>query len=306
MATPPQTIFLTGATGLLGTRLAAGWASSGQSVRALCRRSQPADAKPGIEWVCGDVTREGDWRSAVDGADVVVHLAGEPVASKRWTRARKAALRASRILGTRQLVEAMAAAQRPPSVLVCASAAGYYGARGESELDEASPPGNDFLAELAVGWEVAAQAAEQAGTRVVLLRFGTILSRSGGALPRMLPLFRVGLGGPMGPAANFVPWIHEQDATGLVNWALARDELSGAVNAVSPGAVRMGEFARELGRAIGRPAILPVPVPLLKLVMGELGGALFPGQRIRPRVALERDYAFRFEDIRSALASLFA
>lgn len=296
---------MTGATGLVGRALLADWASRGLSVRALCRSVPAGAGRDETEWVRGDVTRAADWGGAVEGAEAVVHLAGESVASKRWTRARKSALRESRIAGTRALVEAISKARSRPSVLVSASAAGYYGARGEAELDESSPPGDDFLAHLAADWEAEARRAEDLGIRVIRLRFGTLLSGRGGALPSMLPFFRAGLGGPMGPARNFVPWLHERDAMGLVNWALETPEVSGPVNAVSPGLVRMDAFARELGRALRRPAFLPLPAPVLKVVMGELGGALFPGQRIRPKVALEHGYPFRFVDLRSALKELF-
>lgn len=303
--TTRRTVFLTGATGLLGASLVARWEGRGQRVRALCRQPKAQTGEvTGTEWITGDITRAGDWQRAVEGVDGVVHLAGEPIAQRRWTPARKAALRASRIEGTARLVQAMVEAEHPPTVFVCASASGYYGACGETELDESSPPGKDFLAELARDWEQTALLAEQAGIRVILLRFGTILSRQGGALPRMLRVFRMGLGGPMGSGANFVPWIHLEDAVGLVDWALNTQEIAGAVNAVSPMPVRMTEFARAMGRAVHRPAVVPIPVVLLKLLLGELGGSLFPGQRIVPRVALNAGYVFRHEEIYSALASL--
>ena len=258
----------------------------------------------GVQWVSGDLTQPGDWQGAMDGVHAVVHLGGEAIASQRWTVARKASLRRSRIEGTARVGEAMQAAAQPPSVLVCASAAGYYGPRSEEILDEDSSCGHDFLAQLALDWERSAQAAEALGTRVVRLRFGTILSAKGGALSQMRPIFRAGLGGPMGPRANFVPWIHEEDAMGLVDHALEHVALSGAVNAVSPQSVRMGEFARELGRALGRPAIFPIPEFILRLVLGEMGPALFPGQRVEPRKALESGYVFQFEKLPRALANL--
>jgi len=258
----------------------------------------------GVQWLSGDLTQAGDWQGAMDGVHAVVHLGGEAIASQRWTVARKALLRRSRIEGTARVVEAMQAASQPPSVLVCASATGYYGARSEEILDEDSNCGHDFLAQLAVDWESSAQVAESLGTRVVRLRFGTILSAKGGALSQMRPIFRTGLGGPMGPRANFVPWIHEQDALGLVEYALEQVALSGAVNAVSPESVRMGEFALELGRALGRPAIFPIPEFILRLVLGEMGPSLFPGQRVEPRKALEQGYVFQFKELSRALADL--
>lgn len=304
MTTSKKTIFLTGGNGLLGTQLAARWVAAGHAVRALTRRPVSIESSMGVQWVSGDLTQAGDWQAAVDGAHAVVHLGGEAIASQRWTVARKASLRRSRIEGTARVVEAMRGAAQPPSVLVCASAAGYYGPRSEEILDEEARCGCDFLAQLAVDWEKSAQVAEALGTRVVRLRFGTILSAKGGALSRMRPIFRAGLGGPMGPRANFVPWIHEEDAAGLVDHALEHAALSGALNAVSPQSVRMGEFALELGRALGRPAIFPIPEFILRLVLGEMGPALFPGQRVEPRKALESGYAFQFEKLPRALANL--
>ena len=299
-----KTIFLTGANGMVGSQLAARWVAAGHTVRALTRHPVSADLLSGVDWFSGDLTRPGDWQAAVDGAHAVVHLGGEAIASGRWTKARKALLRRSRIEGTARVVEAMEAASQPPAVLVCASATGYYGPRSEEVLDEDSSCGHDFLARLALDWESSAQAVESSGARVVRLRFGTILSARGGALARMLPIFRTGLGGPMGPRRNFVPWIHEDDVVGLVDFALEHDGLSGAVNAVSPQRIRMGAFARELGRAVGRPAIFAVPVSALRLVLGEMGPALFPGQCVEPQKALAQGYAFQFAELSRALADL--
>ena len=297
-------IFLTGATGLLGSHLASGWLASGHEVRAVTRRPISEAPENGIRWFSGDLTQAGDWQSAVDGADEVVHLAGEPIAAGRWTSSRKESLRRSRLEGTARVVEAMEGASRRPGTFVCASATGYYGPRSDERLEEGSACGHDFLAQLARDWEESAQAAEVLGVRVVRLRFGTILSSRGGALPRMLPIFRLGLGGPMGPPANFVPWVHEDDAAGLVDWALRETSIEGPLNAVSPTEIRMAEFARTLGRKLGRPAFTPVPVFVLRLVLGEMGAALFPGQRVEPRIALEKGYPFRYRTFAEALDAL--
>ncbi|MEE3327140.1 MAG: TIGR01777 family oxidoreductase [Myxococcota bacterium] len=297
-------IFLTGGTGLLGSYLASRWLAAGYEVRALTRHEVSEAPRNGVRWFPGDLTQGGDWQAAVDGAQSVVHLGGEAISSGRWTVARKASLRRSRIEGTQRVVEAMEAASKRPSTFLCASATGYYGPRGDELLDEASGCGHDFLAQLSLDWEKSAQTAEPLGLRVVRLRFGAILSLRGGALARLLPFFRIGLGGPMGPRANFVPWIHEDDAAGLIDWALRHEGLSGPVNAVSPGEIRMGDFVRTLGRELRRPTLIPIPGFLLRLVLGEMGGALFPGQRVEPRAALGQGYEFRFDTFSAALAAL--
>jgi hypothetical protein len=268
------------------------------------RRDEPPPG-PGSRFVEGDVTRSGAWQDEVAGADAVVHLAGEGIAAHRWTEAFKETLRASRIDGTRRVVEAMARSARPPATLVCASAAGYYGPRGEEPLDESAAPGDDFLARLCVDWEAEARGAAAAGARVVSLRFAMVLARDGGALPRMLPPFKLGLGGPLGPGERYTPWIHVEDAAGLARFALdPASGLSGPVNAVAPEAVRMAEFARTLGRVLGRPAWLPVPETALRLVLGEAADAVVPGQRVVPRAAREAGYAFAHGTLREALEDL--
>ena len=300
-----RTIFVTGATGLVGSRLCDALLAGGCTVLAHSRSARGQARIPGMTWLSGDLTAPGEWQDAVAEADAVVHLAGAPIAQGRWTPARKRELRASRIETTRRIVATLASASAGPSVLVCASASGYYGARGEARLDEGAGPGNDFLARLCVEWEAAAWGASQAGVRVVSLRFGALLSRSGGALARMLPLFKLGLGGALGPPDRYFPWLHEDDAIGLIEWALgAGPRAAGAVNAVAPEAVRMGAWARCLGGVLGRPARLPVPNFVLRLVLGELGSALVPGQHIVPRAALEGGYVFRHPRLEAALGDL--
>jgi uncharacterized protein (TIGR01777 family) len=276
-------------------------------VWAHSRRPPPPGAEPGTRWIGGDLTAPGDWQQAAAEADVVVHLAGAPIARGRWNAARKQELRTSRIASTQQIVAALAAARRPPSLFVCASATGYYGARGDEPLDEGSGPGDDFLARLCVEWEAAAANARQAGVRVVSLRLGAVLSRRGGALAAMRPVFRWGLGGSLGPADRYFPWIHEDDATGLIEWALRPEaRVEGALNAVAPEAVRMGDFARCLAGALGRPAWIGVPGFALRWVLGELGASLAPGQHVVPRAALDGGYAFRHPRLDAALSALLA
>ena len=292
-------LFVTGASGLVGSRLCADLSSAGHEVMGLSR--QPRTGGP--EWVLGDAGEPGSWTERACAADAVFHLCGESIAEGRWTSARKRALLSSRVDSTRVLLESLAASAQRPRVLVCASACGYYGARGEEELAESSPPGSDFLAELCCAWEAEADAAERLGMRVVKLRLGVVLSAGGGALAKMLPIFRLGLGGPLGPGRRWFPWLAESDAVGLMRFALER-EMSGPVNAVAPGAVRMGEFAATLGRVLRRPALLPLPEVALKLALGEMGGSLTPGQHVVPQAALEAGYCFEHPTLEAALAAV--
>jgi uncharacterized protein (TIGR01777 family) len=292
-------IVVTGASGLLGGKVLE--RLRGHAVTAVSRRTRTGG--DGIAWVQGDIAAAGSWQRAVEAADAVIHLAGEPLADKRWSPARKESLRASRIESTRRVVEAMG---RRPAVLVCASATGFYGPRGEEPLDEDAGPGADFLSALCQEWEAEARAATDRGVRTVCLRFGVVLSRRGGALARMLPAFKLFVGGPLGDPHNWFPWIHEDDAAGLVAHALATPTLAGPVNAVAPGRVRMAEFARTLGRVLGRPALMPVPLPALRLMLGELAEAINPGQMVIPRAALAAGYHFVYEGVDSALVAALA
>jgi uncharacterized protein (TIGR01777 family) len=292
-------IVVTGASGLLGGKVLA--RLRGHDVTAVSRRTRTGGDR--LTWVQGDITTAGSWQHAVEAADAVIHLAGEPIGDKRWTSARKDSLRASRIESTRRVVEAMGARR---AVLVSASATGFYGPRGEEPLDEEAGPGSDFLSELCQQWEAEARAAASRGVRTVCLRFGVVLSSRGGALARMLPAFKLFVGGPLGDPQNWFPWIHEDDVAGLVAHALATPALAGPVNAVGPEYVRMGEFARSLGRALGRPAVMPVPLPALRLLLGELAEAINPGQKVVPRAALATGYHFVHERVDSALIAALA
>lgn len=295
-------VFITGATGLLGSRLAAELGGQGHEVVGLSRTPQQAE---GVVWLEGDPVEPGSWQDAVDGCDAVVHLAGESIASGRWSAARKRTLVASRVEGARRIVEAIARAKSPPRSLLSASAVGFYGARGEEALHEDAAPGRDFLARLCVDWEAAAAEAQRHGVRVVCLRLGAVLSARGGALARMLPFFRVGLGGPLGPSKHWFPWVHEDDAVGLAHFALEA-RWAGPVNVVAPETVRMGDFAKGLGRALGRPALLPLPGFALRMAMGEMGTALSPGQKVVPGVAEHVSYGFKQPDLAGALEACLA
>jgi uncharacterized protein (TIGR01777 family) len=302
----PARVFVTGATGLLGSRLCEDLLASGVEVTALSRRRAPEGLPAGVRVVVGDTSEDGSWLRELQGQSAIVHLAGEPVVGPRWTSARKAVLIASRVDGTVRIARAIRSMGSRPETFVCASASGFYGPRGDEILDETAAPGDDFLARLCVSWERSAFAAASDTTRVVALRFGVVLSQRGGALPRMSRLFRWGLGGPLGPPSRFFPWVHEEDALGLVRLALQDGPGAprGAINVVSPEPARMGEFVRALGRAVSRPAVLPVPLPLLRLALGEAAAGLVPGQRIVPRAALEAGYGFSFPGIVAALGDL--
>ncbi len=293
-------IVVSGATGLVGRALVKALVARGDSVIGLSRRERTP--VPGIEWVVGDPLHEATWVSALPGAHAVVHLAGENIGS-RWTKRKKAALVTSRVDSTRALVTALARLTPRPRRLVLASASGYFGPRGEELLDEASAPGDDFLARLTVAWEDAARPARELGLEHTALRSGVVLAKEGGALQRMLPVFSAFAGGPLGDPQKWFPWIHLRDAVGLFLYALD-GKLSGPVCAVAPEQVRMQDFARALGRVLGRPASLPVPEWALRLALGEAGAAIVPGQRIAPRAALAAGYDYRFPSLEAALVDL--
>jgi uncharacterized protein len=233
--------------------------------------------------------------------DAVVNLMGESIASRRWNSEFKERLRSSRIAGTQQLVAGLLASGRLPRVMVSASAIGYYGDRGDEVLTESATPGDDFLARLSIDWEAATRPLREAGVRVVQLRIGIVLGRDGGALEKMLPLFRWGLGGRLGNGRQWFPWIHERDVVELIAWLLSNDQISGPVNAVAPGIVTNREFTRELAKQLKRPAFLPAPRFGLRLAIGEFADSLLASSRVVPKVASEGGYAFCFPNLPEAL-----
>jgi len=296
-------ILVSGASGLVGSALLAALRARGESVRALTRdatRLRPDHGVEAIVWNGLDVPERG-----LAGARAVVHLAGEPIFGGLPTAARRERMRASRVLATRRLVEALARvpeAERP-AVLVCASAVGFYGDRGEEPLDEASAPGAGFLAELCADWEAEAAGAEALGLRRVSLRFAMILSRRGGALALLAPIFRLGLGGRVGSGRQWMPWLHLDDAVGLALRALDDGALAGPVNAVAPEALRNADFTRALARAAGRPALFPLPGFAVRLALGEIAGELLASRRVAPARAEAAGYAFAYPELAPALAA---
>jgi uncharacterized protein (TIGR01777 family) len=285
-------VLVTGGTGLVGNPACHALRAAGHAVTVVSREPGRVPARA-IGW--------DGLRAAMPETDAIVNLAGDPIAGGRWTAARKQEIRRSRIEATRALVEAIAAAEPRPGVLVNASAVGYYGDRGDAPLDENAAPGHDFLARVCVDWEGEARRAEALGVRVVRLRFGIVLAPDGGALSAMLLPFRAGVGGRLGSGRQWVSWIYRDDVVGLIRDALANDAYAGAVNVTSPNPVTNADFTRALGRAVRRPTLLPVPGLALRLALGEMATMLLEGQRVLPAVAQRVGYAWRQPELPAAL-----
>jgi uncharacterized protein (TIGR01777 family) len=277
-------VALTGARGFVGSALTELLQNQGHETKALSRRPGPAD---------------------LEGVEAVVHLAGEPVA-QRWTAEVKRRIRNSRVLGTRHLVESIKSLETKPKVVLCASATGYYGHRGDEVLTEESEAGEGFLAETCREWENEAKVLETLGVRVVLVRIGIVLGRGGGALAKMLPPFRLGVGGRLSHGKQWMSWIHRDDLTRLMVWALENEEVRGAVNGTAPGAVTNAQFTNVLGGALRRPTLFPVPEFALKLVFGEMARVLLESQRVKPEVAEDKGFAYKYPDLEPALRDLLA
>ncbi len=295
-------VFLTGATGLIGRALVHALLRRGDFVTALSRAPDAARRlPPGVRHVQGDPAQPGRWEDELARTDACVHLAGEPIAAGRWTAERRRRIRASRVDSTRRIAEVIRAAG--PKVLVSGSAVGFYGDRGDEELDEAAAPGTGFFPEVCREWE-AATAAASARARVVLLRTGMVLARHGGALPRMALPFRLFAGGPLAGGDFWQPWIHLADEVGLALFALDGAEAEGPLNAVAPGAARNRELARAIGAALHRPAFVPAPGFAIRAVLGELASEVLQSQRVVPRKALALGYGFRFPEVGAAVKDL--
>ncbi len=241
---------------------------------------------------------------ALDGCGVVYHLAGESVARGRWTEAKKARIRDSRVDGTRHLVQGIRSMETPPSVLVSASAVGFYGSRGEDKLAESADGTADFLGEVCEAWEAEAAAASKLGVRVVMIRIGLVLGSAGGALKQMLPLFRLGGGGPLGNGRQWMPWVDVRDLARLFVFAAENEVLRGPVNGVAPQSVRNREFTKTLARAVRRPAFFPAPAFALRLALGEFAEVLLASQRVMPRAAQEAGFQFQWPDLASCLKGI--
>jgi uncharacterized protein len=296
-------VAISGASGLIGSALAAALLADGQEVTRLVRR---APQHPGeVRW---DPHRPDGGIAAgeLDGVDAVVHLSGAPVAGGRWTATRKQVLRASRIQSTAALVSALASAQHPPSVLLSGSAVGWYGDTGDREVDESAPSGTGFLASLVRDWEAAAEPARQAGLRVATLRSGIVLSRRGGMLGPLLPAFRLGLGARIGNGTQYISWISVTDHVAAVRYLLDHADIDGPVNLTAPAPVTNAEFTADLARALRRPALLRVPAPVVRAGLGEMSGELLGSQRVLPGRLLASGFTFRYPDLAGALRAELA
>ena len=297
-------ILVTGATGLIGRGLCRSLTGEGHVVSAVSRSPVKPQGLAVAEVHQWDPQSGPLQQSALDGVDAVVNLAGEPLDARRWSDQQKSLIRDSRVVTTRNLVEGLRSVDRKPAAFVSGSAVGFYGDRGDEQLDETSPAGRGFMSEVCQEWEREAARATEAGIRVVQVRTGVVLSGEGGALKKMIAPFKLGLGGPLGSGKQWFPWIHINDIVGIFRHAMVTSSLAGPVNGVAPKAVTNGEFTRELARALRRPAFLPVPEMALRVLMGEMSEVLFESQRVVPKVALASGYEFQFPVLALALADL--
>jgi uncharacterized protein (TIGR01777 family) len=294
---------VTGATGFIGQHLLA------RLDRPIVLSRNAARARQLLE---GFKVTAFDWDpvsgppplEVFSGVDAVFHLAGDPIAQGRWTSEKKRRIRESRVVGTRNLVEGLAKLATRPRVLVSASAVGYYGSRGDQVLDETAPPGSDFLAEVCQAWEKESQAAAALGMRVVIMRTGVALGREGGALKKMLPPFRAGLGGPLGDGRHWMSWIHVDDLAELCVAAAENEGLRGPVNGVAPNPVTNRDFTNALAARLHRPALFRAPYAALRLALGEVADVLFSSQRVVPKAALDAGFQFRYSELQTALGSI--
>ena len=298
-------VFMTGGTGFVGTTLSAAFAAKGWAVTVLTRAAEGKHrVPPGVTLVEGDPTEKGPWQEMAAEHDVIVNMAGASIFN-RWSRETKKAIRDSRILTTRHLAEAVSARGDKQTLFLSTSAVGYYGFHGDEALDESGPPGDDFLADVCTHWEAEARPAAQSGARVVICRFGIVLGTRGGALGEMLPLFRKGLGSPLGSGQQWVSWIHERDMVNIYLHLMAREDMAGPINCTAPDPVRNRELAEALARAVGKPSLMPaVPGFMLKLIKGEAGSILLKGQRVFPEKLLGSGFRFEFTTIEDALEDL--
>ena len=296
-------IAITGATGIIGQLLVRELLDRGDRVTVLSRSAQRARSVLGeveaFEWT--DPTAGPAPVEALAGRDAVVNLMGEPVA-QRWNPEVKERIRNSREAGTRHLVDALREADPRPSVLVSGSATGWYGPHGDEPLDESAPPARgDFLADVTVDWENEARRAEELGVRVVTIRTGVVLSENGGALEKMLPPFKMGMGGPIAGGRQYVPWVHAEDVVGAILFCLGEEAASGPVNVTAPEPVTNRELSKTLGRVLGRPAVAPVPALALKALYGDMSEIITTGHRAIPRRLLDLGYRFRRPELEGAL-----
>ncbi len=294
-------VFITGGTGLIGRRLIASLLARRDSVVSLSRKA--AEPRPGFTPVVGDPSFAGEWLSQLSACDAVVHLAGEPIAGKRWSAEYLSRMKASRVDSTTLIAETLA--KGGPRVFLSASALGYYGANtGDTVINETSPPGTDVLADICVAWEASADPARAAGVRVVHPRIGIVLDPDGGALPQMAQPFKLFVGGKIGSGKQWLPWVHHADMTAMLLFMLDTPTLSGPVNAAGPNPVTNAEFSHELAAVLKRPNLFPAPVFMLKLLLGGVADVVAGGQKALPEKLTASGFRWQFETVKKALAEL--
>jgi uncharacterized protein len=300
-------IIVTGATGFIGRSLIGRLVAEHHQVVALTRDAgKGAHLFPaGVMVLTWDGATAGAWASEVDGADAVVNLAGESIAGKRWTAAQKAVIIDSRVRAVHALRDAVAAAEKKPSVLINSSAVGYYGSVPEGDVTEDHAPGEGFLSETCIRWEKEALAIGDLGLRVAMLRTGVVLGERGGALQRMALPFKLFAGGPVGSGRQWFPWVHKDDVVGIIMFGLQNPLVAGPVNVAAPESVTMKEFSAALGKALHRPSWAPVPAPILRMALGEMAGMLLTGQRVVPKRLTDLGYRFTFPSLAPALVDVF-
>lgn len=299
-------ILITGGTGFVGTQLTSRLIQDGHEVTILTRSLKGTKgASPGISYLEGDPTKKGPWQEAIKNHDAVINLAGASIFSK-WTEEHKKAIRESRVSTTRNIVEGIPSHREKPFTLLSTSAVGYYGFCGDEELTEESPPGNDFLARIAVEWEGEALKARNKGARVVITRFGIVMGEKGGALSQMIPLFKKYIGGPIGNGKQWFSWVHIKDLAEAFAFLLKHPEISGPVNLCAPNPVRNKDLAKALGKALHKPSFIPAPGFIIKLVLGEFGSVILEGQRVIPGRLLKSGFVFQYRSIEKALQGIVA
>jgi uncharacterized protein (TIGR01777 family) len=296
-------IVISGATGFVGSTLSEHLIAKGHRIIALgSRKDYPGKESDALVYVQADTTQKGDWQEHVADADAVINLAGRTI-FRRWSKGYKKQIYDSRILTTRNLVAALPASQEV--TFVSTSAVGYYGHCGDTLLDESHTPGEDFLARVCVDWEKESFGAAKRGARVVVYRFGVVLGH-GGALSKMVPVFKLLAGGPLGNGRQWFAWVHMDDIVGAILFALEHDQLDGVFNLCAPQNLRQADFARQLGRVLNRPAITPAPAFMVRLAMGEMGGALLGSQRVTADLLMQKGFTFAFDKLEDALQDILA
>ena len=292
-------ILVTGGSGFIGKKLCAEFKKSAHNIFVTSRRG--GSSEDILIWNPPQLISS----NIISNIDVVINLAGEPIAPKRWTEDRKRSILASRINATRAIVRSIERSDTKPKLLISASAVGYYGAHEDEIITEEIPAASDYLADVCVRWEAEALKAEELGVRVVTVRLGGVLEADGGALAQMVPVFKFFLGGPLGNGNQWFPWIHLDDVVGIIIYALENEDVSGPVNATAPDPVTNKEFSNVLGRVLGRPSCLTVPAFVVEYMLGELSSVLLTGQRVVPEKILKAGYKFKYPELNEALTAIF-